>query len=358
MQTFAIIDKEDKVESGISVVATIKDVAKLANVAPSTVSRVIADNPRISEKTKKRVREVMKEIGYHPNMIARSLVNQSTNVIGLVMPGSADVFFQNPFFPNVLRGLSESAHKKKYAIQMTTGQTENEILDDVMQMVHGRRVDGLIILQAKRKDKIIEFLLQQKFPFVVIGKPAEYIDEISHVDNDNIKAMKEATEYLLDLGHKEIAFIGGKSDLIVTMDRLQGYKTALAHADVKMNKEFIVHEEFLLEGGKEAISELLKLSSPPTALVVADDLMALGVLNTLSDLGVSVPNDMSVISFNNVLLAEMANPPLSSVDINIFDLGYEAAKHVILQIENKKEPIKRIIIPHSIVSRHSCSPIE
>ena len=92
--------------------------------------------------------------------------------------------------------------------------------------------------------------------------------------------------------------------------------------------------------------------------MIADDLMALGVLNTLNDLGVSVPNDMSIISFNNVLLAEMANPPLSSVDINIFDLGYEAAKNVILQIENKKEPIKRIIIPHSIVSRHSCSRIE
>src|SRR5690554_6104236 len=100
-------------------VATIKDVAKLANVAPSTVSRVIADNPRISEKTKKRVREVMKEIGYHPNMIARSLVNQTTNVIGLVMPGSTDVFFQNPFFSNVLRGLSERARQKKYSIQMT-----------------------------------------------------------------------------------------------------------------------------------------------------------------------------------------------------------------------------------------------
>lgn len=339
-------------------VATIKDVAKMANVAPSTVSRVIADNPRISEKTKKRVREVMKELGYHPNMIARSLVNQTTNVVGLVMPGSTDIFFQNPFFSNVLRGLSEGAHQKKYSIQMTTGQKDEEILDDVIQMVHGRRVDGLIILQAKKNDKIIEFLLQQKFPFTVIGKPADYLDEISHVDNDNIKAAREATEHLINLGHTEIAFIGGKAELMVTSDRLRGYQAALTKADIRIKDEYIVHQQFLVEGGKDAISELIKLVIPPTALVVTDDLMALGVLNTLRDLKVSVPRDMSVISFNNVLLSEMATPPLSSVDINIFDLGYEAFKNVITQIENKSEPIKRIIIPHSIVKRRSCAQLE
>src|SRR5690606_12364993 len=139
------------------------------------------------------------------------------------------------------------------------------------------------------------------------GKPAQYVDEISHVDNDNVRAMKEATEHLLDLGHEQIAFIGGNSNLVVTIDRLQGYEMALKNAGIAINERYIIHEQFLLEGGKEAISELLKLDEPPTALVVADDLMALGVLNTLRDLGVSVPEDISVISFNIVLLAEMAN---------------------------------------------------
>ena len=332
---------------------TIKDVAKHASVAPSTVSRVIADHPRISDKTKKRVREAMKDLGYHPNLIARSLANQSTKMLGLVMPGSADVIFQNPFFSNVLVGLSESAHEKQYALQMTTGKTEDEIFEGVVDMVQGGRVDGLILLTSKVDDKLMEYLRLRKFPFVVIGKPYKHAEEITHVDNDNFRATKEVTEYLLGLGHERIAFIGGSIHLVVTIDRLLGYEKALRGAGIKLNEKYVFHEEFLSEGGREAVSELLKLEEPPSALVVADDLMALGVLNTLSELGVTVPEEISVVSFNNVLFAETANPPLTSVDINIFALGYEAAKNLILLIDNPTEPVKRIIIPHELEIRAS-----
>ncbi|CAM4136507.1 LacI family DNA-binding transcriptional regulator [Lederbergia lenta] len=332
---------------------TIKDVAKFANVAPSTVSRVIADNPRISEKTKKRVREAMEELGYHPNFIARSLASQSTEVIGLVMPGSADKTFQNPFFSNILRGLSESAHEKNYALQMTTGKTVDEIYENVVHMVQGGRVDGLVLLNSRADDKIMEYLRKRDFPFVVIGKPYMHEEEITHVDNDNFRASKEATEYLLELGHESIAFIGGDLSLVVTIDRLLGYEKALRIAGIELNNQYVIHEEFLREGGREAISELLKLSDHPTALVVADDLMALGVLNTLAELNISVPEDISIVSFNNVLFAEVANPQLTSVDINIFTLGYEAAKNLILKINNPNEPVKRIIIPHKLIIRES-----
>ncbi|GIN56713.1 LacI family DNA-binding transcriptional regulator [Lederbergia ruris] len=337
---------------------TIKDVAKLANVAPSTVSRVIADNPRISQKTKERVRKAMKELGYHPNVIARSLASQSTKVLGLVMPGSADVTFQNPFFPNVLRGLSESAHEKNYALQMTTGKTDDEIYQDVIQMVHGRRVDGLVLLNSKVDDKIIKFLRSQNFPFIIIGKPYKYEAEISYVDNDNFRAAKEVTEYLLSLNHKRIAFIGGNRDLVLTIDRILGYEKALREAGLEFRDSYIVHAEFLEQGGREAMDELLRLDEPPTALVVTDDLMTLGVLHMLDEMGISVAKQMSIVSFNNVYLAQMTQPPLTSVDINIFSLGYEAAKNLILKIENPKEPIKRIIIPHQLVIRSSCEKLE
>ncbi len=334
---------------------TIKDVAKLAKVAPSTVSRVIANNPRISEKTKKKVREAMDELGYHPNFIARSLASQSTQAIGLVMPSSTDVVFQNPFFPTVLRGLSEGAHEKHYALYMTTGKTDNEILDGVTQMVQGGRVDGVVLLYSKIEDKVLMYLQERGIPFVVIGKPFKHVEEITHVDNDNFRATKEVTEYLIQLGHDHIAFVGGNLNLVVTVERLLGYEKALREAGISVNDEYIVHEEFLREGGQEAVRELLSLKVPPTALVVADDLMALGVLNTLDELGIKVPEDISIISFNNVLVSEMSRPPLTSVDINIFDLGFEAARSLIQKIENPKEPIKRIIIPHQIVKRFSCS---
>ena len=195
---------------------TIKDVAKIANVAPSTVSRVIANSPRISEKTKERVREVMEQLGYHPNFIARSLASQSTRAIGLVMPSSTDVVFQNPFFPTVLTGLSEGAHSRQYALHMTTGKTELEIFDGVVAMVQGGRVDGVILLYSKVEDKVISYLRKRDFPFVVIGKPFKDDENISYVDNDNFKAGKEVTEYLIQLGHERIGFIGGNLDLVVT----------------------------------------------------------------------------------------------------------------------------------------------
>lgn len=334
---------------------TIKDVAKQANVAPSTVSRVIADSSRISEDTKQKVRNAMKQLGYHPNLNARSLASQSTQLIGLVMPSSSDVVFQNPFFPTVLQGISEGAHEKKYALHMTTGKSEKETLEGVVNMVQGKRVDGMILLNSKVEDNIITYLKERDFPFVLIGKPYKNVEQITHVDNDNFRAMKEATEYLLKHGHRKIAFIGGSLDLMVTVERFLGYERAMSNANITLRNEYVINEEFLIEGGQEAVRKLMSVTHPPTAIIVADDFMALGVLNTLDELGIRVPEDISIVSFNNVLLAEMAKPPLTSVDINIFDLGYQASKSLIQMIENSNEPIKRMIIPHKLIERFSCS---
>ncbi|QCS54248.1 LacI family DNA-binding transcriptional regulator [Priestia flexa] len=333
---------------------TIKDVANLAKVAPSTVSRVIANSSRISEKTKQRVRAAMEELGYHPNIIARNLANKTTEAIGIVMPSSAGNVFQNPFFPEILRGISTGAHEKKRAIYMSTGEAESEILREVMQMVQGRRVDGLILLYSKIDDPVLAYLKEQNIPFVVVGKPFKDSEYITYVDNDNFKAGKEATEYLIELGHNRIAFIGGSLDLVVTIDRLTGYDKAIQGAGIPYRSEYVIHEEFLQEGGKEAVCELLSLEERPTALVVADDLMALGVLNTLDAIGISVPEDMSIISFNNVLIAEMARPALTSIDINIFELGYQAVRSLTKKIEASSQAIESIRIPHSIVTRQSC----
>lgn len=334
---------------------TIKDVAQRAKVAPSTVSRVIADSPRISEATKLKVNKAMEELGYHPNLNARSLASQSTQTLGLVMPSSGDVVFQNPFFPTVLQGISEGAHEKNYALHMTTGKSDKETLEAVIHMVQGKRVDGMILLNSKVEDKVISYLKGIEFPFVVIGKPYKDVEEITHVDNDNFRAMKEATEFLIELGHQQIAFIGGSLDLVVTVDRLLGYERALRNAGIELKNEYIIHEEFLREGGQEGVAELMSLDQPPTAIVVTDDFMALGVLNKLDELGVRVPEDISIVSFNNVLLAEMARPPLTSVDINIFDLGYQASRNLIQKVEDHKEPTKRVIISHQLVERFSCA---
>ncbi len=335
---------------------TIKDVARLAHVAPSTVSRVIANNPRISEKTKKIVREAMDQLGYHPNYHARSLANNSTKTLGLVMPSSGNNALQNPFFPEVIRGISTCAHDARYGLYLSTGDTNEEIAEGVTGMVQGRRVDGLILLYSRSDDELIGYLEDSRFPFAIIGKPYRDSDKIPHVDNDNIAASYEAANHLINLGHERIAFVGGSVELVVTIDRLTGYKSALKDAEIEERSNYIVYQDFIQEGGREAIIELMSVKEPPTGLVVADDLMAFGILNALSEMGLTVPRDISIISFNNVLLSEFSTPALTSVDIDIFGLGCAAAELVLGNITSGIGTSEHKIIPHKIIERHSTAP--
>lgn len=332
---------------------TIKDVAKATGVSPSTVSRVIADHPRISVLTKRKVRKAMKEMGYHPNIHARNLVSQTTKSIGVILPSSADKALQNPFFPEVLRGIGSVTHTKEYSVTLSSGETDEEIYKEVERMVYGRYVDGVILLYSRLGDPVIKFLLERKFPFVMVGKPYEYINEVTHVDNDNYSAGKEITHYLIEQGHKNIAFIGGDQELFVTIDREAGYESALKEAGLENKQEYRVYTEFLRSGGREAIEHLLSLGKPPTSIVVTDDLMSLGVMSALEEFGFHLPRDMSIVSFNNVYLSEITRPPLTTVDINIYDLGAQSAKALIEKATNKNEPAKRIIIPHRIIYRDS-----
>ncbi|MEN2768652.1 LacI family DNA-binding transcriptional regulator [Ornithinibacillus xuwenensis] len=334
---------------------TIKDVAKASGVSPSTVSRVIANNSRISEETKKKVRKAMKELGYHPNINARNLVAKSTKAIGVIMPSSADKALQNPFFPEILRGIGSVIHDVEYSMSLSTGETEEEIFSEVQRMVYGSYVDGVILLYSRINDKVTNFLREQDFPFVIVGKPSDFESEITHVDNDNFRAGKEITNHLIEMGHKRIGFIGGSRDLFVTRDREDGYEAALQEAGIEECDSYKIHTEFLKAGGSEAVEHLLSLQTPPTGLVVSDDLISLGMLSMLEKYGVRVPQDVSMVSFNNVYLSEITRPALTTVDINIYELGAQSAKALIEKAINKLEPAKRIIIPHRIVYRDSVS---
>lgn len=332
---------------------TIKDVAKLANVAPSTVSRVISNNPVISKKTKDKVREAMEHLGYHPNLNARSLANKHSMALGIVLPNAAHVVFQNPFFPEVLRGISAKAHEKGYVLYLSTGQTNDHIFEDVKQMVQGKRVDGVILLYSLVEDRIISYLKEVDFPFVLIGKPFKESKSINYVDNDNYRASKKVTEHLIGLGHEQIAFIGGNLDLVVTIERLEGYEKVLRKHDIPYREDYVVRQQFIKEGGQDAVAKLMSLDQPPTALVVADDIMALGVYQMLNKLGLRIPDDVSIVSFNNLMMSEMSVPPMTTVDINIFGLGNEATRLLIEQIAEPELAKRKVILPFKLIKRGS-----
>ncbi|WP_127837265.1 LacI family DNA-binding transcriptional regulator [Clostridium prolinivorans] len=331
---------------------TIKEVAKKAGVSPSTVSRVISDSPRISKETKKIVREAMKSLGYHPNAIARSLVNKSTNTIGVVMPKSTESAFLNPFFPEALSGIAAAAHEKDYCILLSTGKTEEEQIKSIESIVMSGRVDGIILTYSSVDNVALDTLKKLNTPVVVIGKPLNS-KETLYVDNDNVQASFDVTEKLIKNGHKKIAFICGPYEFVVSLDRLDGYLNALRKYNIPINKQYIKeHSEYLKEGAYESTIKLLDMKEHPTAFVVTDDVMAFGVLDAVKEKGLKIPEDIEIISFNNIPSSELINPSLTSVEINAYSLGYEAAKLIIEAIKGENEQNK-IIVPTKIIYRET-----
>ena len=336
---------------------TIKDVAARANVAPSTVSRVISDSPHISEKTKRKVHKIMEEMGYHLNYNARNLAQQSTMTIGIIMKNSTTESMHNSFFPEVIRGISALCSKHDFSISLTTGESEEEIFKDTVKMVRGKRVDGMIVLYSKKDDKVVPYLVESGIPFVVIGKPLIESSKIMFVDNDNVQAAKEATDFLLNLGHEKIAFIGEDEQFEVSEARLNGFIQAVKGKNLDVPEGFIKNIQFDPSHGKQIVAELMDLPTPPTALVVSDDLNALIVLTALSEKNIKVPDDMSMIVFNNSVISKVANPPLTTVDTQIFQLGYESANCLIELVKDPQMFKKSVIIPTVIVERNSCLPL-
>ena len=325
---------------------TIKDVAKAAGVSPSTVTRVIQNKSTISDETKKRVRKTMKELNYHPNLNARSLVSSYTQVIGLVLPDDSDAFYQNPFFPSVLRGIAQVASENHYAIQIATGKDEKERLNAISQMVYGKRVDGLIFLYAQENDPLVKLVSEEQFPFLILGKSLSPF--IPLVDNDNIQAGFDATEYFIKKGCNRIAFIGGAKKLYVTQDRLTGYEQALQEHKLPLDSQrTFFADEFLEEKGYKFSKRLFKHDPQTDAIITTDSLLAEGVCNYLNEHNLNIP----VLSFDSV------NPRLNLaayVDINSLSLGrtsFETTLQIISDTKENRQICYRQVIAHKIVEK-------
>lgn len=328
---------------------TIREVAKEAGVSPSTVSRVIANSPKISDETKGRVEIAIKKLNYHPNAIARSLANKSTKTIGIVLPNEAEDLFKNPFFVQAMTGISIYAQKKGYYIMYTFSKNEDEEVDFIKNFTSTNLVDGVILLIARSKDKCIDFLEEMEYPFVVIGRPEETKGAL-WVDNDNFQAMYKVVSKLFAYGHKQIAYIGGTSEWNVSKDRLNGYKQAHMINGAQFDESLILEmEDFTEEYGYKAAEKLLK-SSEPTAIVTTDDLLAFGVNKYFKENNI---DNIALVGFNNIPLAEYQTPPLASVDINAQNLGYHAAKLLIDKLNNEEGMSSHYIIDTNLIERES-----
>ena len=345
---------------------TIKDVAALAGVSPSTVSRTCKNNPSISEETKERVRKAMIELGYEPNFQASNLASQNSRTIGIILPASAKEVYENSFYLEAVQGISHYCNGRQYMTTIVTGQDEAEILDAVRSMSRSGKVDGFIVLYSKKEDPVIDYLFNEGLLYILIGKATQYTNQTIYIDNDNLLAGREATEYLYQLGHRRIAYLGSDSSLIFSADRKAGYQLALASHQLPVRPEYCAEVKNASENNEEAIRGLLLQEDRPTAILVSDcsrrGVQAVGRIAELikeCDMHphLSIPEDLSIISFNNSLFARLTSPQLTSIDIGAGQLGSEAASQIINHIENPNLPATKIIVPHHLIERDSCCKV-
>ena len=336
---------------------TIKDVAALAGVSPSTVSRTCKDHPSISEETKERVRQAMAELGYEPNFQASNLANQNSKTVGIVLPPSRREAYENSIYLEMIRGISQFCNERQYASTVIAGQDEAELIQIIQNMVRSGKADGFIVLFSKQQDSIIDYLNEEGISYVLIGTATQYANQTIHVDNDNIMASQEATEYLIQFGHKKIAYIGGNFSHVYSNDRKKGYQLALLQHELDMKPEYCVEMPSIDKYTPEPIQKLLTLPERPTAIVVSDDILAIVVQQVCLEQGLSIPKDISIVSFNNSLLSRINNPKLTSIDVNAYQLGIEAASQLVSHIENPNLLATKSIIPHSLIERDSCRNI-
>ena len=336
---------------------TIKDVAALARVSPSTVSRVCNDNPSISKETADRVRRAMAEIGYEPGTGVNTQQNTGLRFVGVVYPPSKSANYENAFYTAAIRGISQYCNPRGVGITLISSNNTDEALGIIKAQVAGGQTDGFIMLYSKQDDPVVEYFLEQGILYVVVGSPGQMQNQTIHIDNDNLSAARDATDYLYALGHRNIGYLSTDTSYRFAQERKAGYQLSMLQHGLAIHEEDCVELEGLREGSADKLRALLEREDRPTAVVVSDDLLAVALERVCVQMGLSIPDDLSIISFNNSLLAQLTTPQLTSVDVNSLQLGYEAASQIANHADNPNLMASKIIVPHRIVVRGSCKAI-
>ncbi|MDW7675683.1 MAG: LacI family DNA-binding transcriptional regulator [Bacillota bacterium] len=314
---------------------TIKDVAKRAGVNASTVSRALSGKVVVNKETKEKILAAVKELNYQPNAFAKGLKEGKSNTVGLIVPNIRDLVF-----PAAIRGISDVLEQHGYTLILCN--TDESIETEMMHVenLRNRLVDGLIFSTARKESKHLLELKENGFPVVLLLRHLE--DEIDAVIIDNFKGGYDATSFLIQQGHRNIAIVNGNMNLSLYQERFEGYKAALKDAGLKVNKDLVIDDIKSWECSYQAVSTLMTSGNMPDAIFATSDPKALGVIRALKDKGFSVPADISVIGFDNIDMAEVIDPPLTTVAQPFYDAGLLAAKRLI-KLMNSKRKLKPVV---------------
>lgn len=331
--------------------ATIKQVSELASVSLATVSRVINNTAQVKPHTRIRVEEAMKKLGYRPNFIAQSLASNKSNTVGYVVPE-----LHGSFFGAMLSESETILRKASKHLIISAGHSNEQDEINAIEALRGRRCDALILhLEAITDEYLIE-LAQSDIPFIVVNR---YIKNIPDhcIGIDNVKGGYLATQSLIKSGHKNIAHIAGPMIKADAVDRLEGHKQALSDANIPINQDWILKGDFQAQSGYQCMTQLLNETRDITAVFCANDEMAYGACNAIREMGLSIPDDISVVGFDNIEFSEFTYPRLSTVHYPTRELGEMAANWVLNTVykQNGNSPLG-VITPH-LVERDSISSI-
>jgi LacI family transcriptional regulator len=330
---------------------TLEDIAKQAGVSRSTVSRVVNDNPNVSEPVRNKVQEVIISTGYQPHAAARSLASQRSGMIGLVLPRTVSSFFIDPYLPRLTQGVAQACNLHNLTLSLfilATKEDEERIFPRLSQ--HGL-LDGVIVQTAHKGDKLINRLINSGVPVIVAGRPFN-TSGVSYIDVDNIQASYQAVNYLIKLGYKRIGTITGMISSTPAIDRLEGYKKAIRDQGWRVDKNLIAEGDFSEQSGYEGMKQLLAVK--PDAVFAASDTMAIGAIRLVKEAGLRIPEDVAFVGFDDLPVSSLSDFKLTTVRQPIFRFGAQAVTTLIDLIENGIKPSRRIIMETELIIRDSC----
>jgi LacI family transcriptional regulator len=322
-------------------------VAKRAGVSISTVSLAINKKERVSKELRQRVLKAIDELNYRPNGLARSLKSKKSKVIGLIIP---DIV--NPFFPLMVRGVGDTA--KRYGYNIILCNTDGEVNEEAtfLRLFEEKCVDGIIFTCSGKIKKSLSILNELSIPKVILDRRLDDLS-IPTVTVDNTKGAYIATSHLIRNGKQKILFISGPDQLQSSLDRLNGYKQALAENQLRVEPELITYGDFSFESGQKALKEIIANQISFDAVFGANDMMTFGAITVLSEFGMDIPNQIEVVGYDDILLASLFKPALTTVRQPAYEMGAEAVKMVLRAINSKKEFVTCKVFEPQLVVRES-----
>lgn len=331
---------------------TLDDIALLAGVSRSTVSRVVNEHPSVKKDVRQRVLDIIEENHFHPNAAARTLAMQRSWTLGLILPHSVSTFFTDPYYPNLLMGIAKACNLYSYTLALFLVSTKEDE-ENVFPRV-GRKgfLDGVIVQSGHHGDQgIIGRMIDQKIPLVVVGRPFRS-DNVTYIDIDNISAVRSAVNYLCKTGCRKIATITGPIDSTVGIDRLEGYRQAIQEQNGVVDESMIVEGNFTETGGFLAMQKLLPYK--PDGVFAASDVMAVGAMRAVEEANLRVPEDISIIGFDDLPAASYGSNQLSTVRQNVPELGLRAVECLIEQIGDESIAPRSVMMDTELIIRKSC----